>query len=210
MSLSRRRASRGIRSFSPACHYGDFECFSLAAGWVGLSRRSDYAGIQKRAARSDLQSPAHALRSSDRAARWWDREALQSAAARRLGRDSGRSRLAPASADAWRSTVLGMKTSVTFAHAWLASRTGLPIVPGACRSRSRAVAAGSSFIPTLEIPAGRDRSGDRATLLGPFEPVVRQNPVALALDVQILALPARRMRRGPIRITPIPCRVSTI
>ena len=59
----------------------------------------------------------------------------------------------------------GMKMPVTFAHAWLHRRTGLPIVPvhqeplpgGRCRV---------VFHPKLEIPPERDGSGDRAALLG--------------------------------------------
>ena len=69
----------------------------------------------------------------------------------------------------------GMKMSVTFAHAWLHRRTGLPIVPvhqeplpgGRCRV---------VFHPKLEIPPEATDQEIAQLCWDQFEPVVRQNP----------------------------------
>jgi len=70
---------------------------------------------------------------------------------------------------------LGMKMPVTFAHAWLHRRTGLPIVPvhqeplpgGRCRV---------VFHPKLEIPTGATDQEIAQLCWDQFEPVVRRNP----------------------------------
>lgn len=69
----------------------------------------------------------------------------------------------------------GLKTSVTFAHAWLAEKTGAPIVPihaeplpgGRCRI---------VIHPKLEIPEGATYQQVAQLCWNRFEPVVRQNP----------------------------------
>ncbi len=68
-----------------------------------------------------------------------------------------------------------MKMPVTFAHAWLHRRTGLPIVPvhqeplpgGRCRV---------VFHPRLEIPPDATDQEIAQLCWDQFEPVVRQNP----------------------------------
>jgi len=69
----------------------------------------------------------------------------------------------------------GMKMSVTFAHAWLHRRTGLPIVPvhqeplpgGRCRV---------VFHPKLEIPPDATDQQIAQLCWDQFEPIVRRDP----------------------------------
>ena len=69
----------------------------------------------------------------------------------------------------------GLKTSVTFAHAWLHERTGAPIVTAHCeplpRGRYRIVVH-----PKLEIPEGASLQEIAQACWDRFEPYVRQNP----------------------------------
>jgi lauroyl/myristoyl acyltransferase len=68
-----------------------------------------------------------------------------------------------------------MKMSVTFAHAWLHRRTGLPIVPvhqeplpgGRCRV---------VFHPKLEIPPDATDQQIAQLCWDQFEPIVRRDP----------------------------------
>jgi lauroyl/myristoyl acyltransferase len=65
--------------------------------------------------------------------------------------------------------------SVTYAHAWLHLRTGLPIVPVHQEplpgGRVRVV-----FHPKLEIPPGANEQQIAQLCWDQFEPVVRKNP----------------------------------
>ena len=69
----------------------------------------------------------------------------------------------------------GLKTSVTFAHAWLHQRTGAPIINLHCEplpgGRYRVV-----FHPKLEIPAGASLREIAQACWDQFEPYVRANP----------------------------------
>jgi len=79
--------------------------------------------------------------------------------------------------------------SVTFGHAWLTPHR-IAIVPVHQEPLPGPGAAGW-FSSQADIPPDATRAADRAALLDQFEPVVRAKSVALALDVQILALPTK-------------------
>ncbi len=69
----------------------------------------------------------------------------------------------------------GLKTSVTFAHAWLHQRTGAPIINAHCEplqnGRYRVV-----FHPPLEIPPGASLQEIAQACWDQFEPYVRKHP----------------------------------
>jgi KDO2-lipid IV(A) lauroyltransferase len=69
----------------------------------------------------------------------------------------------------------GLKTSVTFAHAWLHQKTGAPIINAHCEplpgGRYRVV-----FHPKLEIPAGASVREIAQACWDQFEPYVRADP----------------------------------
>ena len=101
----------------------------------------------------------------------------------------------------------GMKMPVTFAHAWLHRRTGLPIVPvhqeplpgGRCRV---------VFHPKLEIPPEATDQEIAQLCWDQFEPVVQAKSRGLALDVQVLALSAYACGPALSRSTRTRCRAS--
>lgn len=69
----------------------------------------------------------------------------------------------------------GLKTCVTFAHAWLHRRTGAPIVPLYCEQlpggRCRLI-----LQRKLEIPMGATEAEITQACWNRFEPLIRQNP----------------------------------
>ncbi len=163
------------RPYIFAClHYGDFELISLAAGWAGLTSNL----ITQEFKNERLDPIFNSLRT---------RSGHQIVA-----RDGGIVRLYKALRRGGSVAILvdlalqlhqptvaidcfGLKTSVTFAHAWLATRTGAPIIPAHAEplpgGRCRVV-----FHPALEIPAGANNQEIAQRCWDRFEPVVRRNP----------------------------------
>jgi len=68
-----------------------------------------------------------------------------------------------------------LKTCVTSAHAWLAERTGVPIIPAHCEplsnGRYRLV-----FHPKINVAAGMSHQEIAQACWNSFEPYVRKNP----------------------------------
>jgi KDO2-lipid IV(A) lauroyltransferase len=156
------------------CHYGNFEWFSLAAGYVGL--RATIISQEFKNSRLDpifnhlRQQSGHQMVS---------REGAIVRLYKTLRRRGTAAILVDLALHPRQPTVvidcLGMKMSVTFAHAWLHRRTGLPIVPvhqeplpgGRCRV---------VFHPKLEIPPDATDQQIAQLCWNQFEPVVRQSP----------------------------------
>jgi len=157
-----------------ACHYGNFEWFSLAAGYAGL--RATIISQEFKNPRLDpifnklRQQSGHQMVARERGiVRLY----------KTLRRGGTAAILVDLTLHPQQPTVaidcLGMKMPVTFAHAWLHRRTGLPIVPvhqeplpgGRCRV---------VFHPKLEIPTGATDQEIAQLCWDQFEPVVRRNP----------------------------------
>jgi lauroyl/myristoyl acyltransferase len=157
-----------------ACHYGNFEWFSLAAGYAGL--RATIISQEFKNPRLDpifnklREQSGHQMVARERGiVRLY--KTLRRGGTAAILVDLTLHPQQPAVA----IDCLGMKMPVTFAHAWLHRRTGLPIVPvhqeplpgGRCRV---------VFHPKLEIPPGATDQEIAQLCWDQFEPVVRQNP----------------------------------
>ena len=175
------RQSRFARTVGPrgaciigACHYGNCEWCSLAAGYAGL--RATIIAQEFKNARLDpilnqlRQQSGHQMVPRERGiVRLY----------KTLRRGGTAAILIDLTLHPSQPTVaidcLGMKMPVTFAHAWLHRRTGLPIVPvhqeplpgGRCRV---------VFHPKLEIPPDATDQEIAQLCWDQFEPVVRQDP----------------------------------
>lgn len=170
----RRTAGRGKPHVFACYHYGNFELLSLACGWVGITPHI----ITQEFKNAALDPIFNHLRT---------RSGHQI-----VPRDGGIVRLYKALRRSGEVAILvdlalqmhqptvaidcfGLQTSVTYAHAWLAEKTGAPIVPvhaeplpgGRCRI---------VFHPKLEIPAGATHQQVAQLCWDQFEPVVRRNP----------------------------------
>jgi Kdo2-lipid IVA lauroyltransferase/acyltransferase len=69
----------------------------------------------------------------------------------------------------------GMKSCVTYAHAWLQEKTGAPIVPVHCEQLSGGRCRMIAQRP-LEIPPGATETEIAQACWDRFEPLIRQNP----------------------------------
>jgi KDO2-lipid IV(A) lauroyltransferase len=157
-----------------ACHYGNFEWFSLAAGYAGLIATI----VAQEFKNPKLDAIFNRLREQS-GHHFVTREGAIVKLYKTLRRGGTAAILVDLTLRPSQPTVaidcLGMKMPVTFAHAWLHRRTGLPIVPvhqeplpgGRCRV---------VFHPKLEIPSGATDQEIAQLCWDQFEPVVRQNP----------------------------------
>jgi KDO2-lipid IV(A) lauroyltransferase len=157
-----------------ACHYGNFEWFSLAAGYAGLR-----ATIISQEFKNPRLDPIFNRLREQSGHQMVPRERGIVRLYKTLRRGGTAAILVDLTLHPQQPTVaidcLGMKMPVTFAHAWLHRRTGLPIVPvhqeplpgGRCRA---------VFHPKLEIPSGATDQEIAQLCWDQFEPVVRQNP----------------------------------
>jgi lauroyl/myristoyl acyltransferase len=157
-----------------ACHYGNFEWFSLAAAYQGL-----VATIVSQEFKNPLLDPIFNQLREQSGHRFVQREGAIVKLYKTLRRGGTAAILVDLTLHPRQPSVaidvLGMKMSVTFAHVWLHRRTGLPIVPvhqeplpgGRCRV---------VFHPKLEIPAGATDRAIAQLCWDQFEPVVRQDP----------------------------------
>lgn len=156
------------------CHYGNFEWFSLAAGYAGL--RGTIISQEFKNPRLD---PIFNRLREQSGHQMVPREGAIVKLYKTLRRGGSVAILVDLTLHPRQPTVaidcFGMKMSVTFAHAWLHRRTGLPIVPvhqeplpgGRCRV---------VFHPKLEIPAGATDQQIAQLCWDQFEPIVRRNP----------------------------------
>ena len=157
-----------------ACHYGNFEWFSLAAGYAGLR-----ATIISQEFKNPFLDPIFNQLRQQSGHQMVPRERGIVRLYKTLRRGGTAAILVDLTLHPQQPTVaidcLGMKMPVTFAHVWLHRRTGLPIVPvhqeplpgGRCRV---------VFHPRLEIPPGATDQEIAQLCWDQFEPVVRQNP----------------------------------
>ena len=157
-----------------ACHYGNFEWFSLAAGYAGL-----VATIISREFMNPKLEPIFKRLREQSGHHFVTREGAIVKLYKTLRRGGTTAILVDLTVHPRQPSVaidvLGMKMSVTYAHAWLHRRTGLPIVPvhqeplpgGRCRV---------VFHPRLEIPPGATDQEIAQLCWNQFEPIVRQNP----------------------------------
>lgn len=156
------------------CHYGNFEWFSLAAGYAGL-----VATIISQQFRNPKLDPIFNHLRQQSGHQMVERERAIVRLYKTLRRRGTAAILVDLTLHPRQPTVaidcFGMKMSVTFAHAWLHRRTGLPIVPvhqeplpgGRCRV---------VFHPKLEIPPAATDQEIAQLCWDQFEPVVRRNP----------------------------------
>jgi lauroyl/myristoyl acyltransferase len=162
-------------SYIAACyHYSNFEWMSLAVGLLGL-----HSTIITQEFKNSLLDPIF--------------KRLREVAGHNIvPREGGVGRLYRALRRQGRTAVLvdltlrpsmptvaidcfGLKTSVTFAHAWLHERTGVPIIPTHCEplpdGRYRIV-----FHRKIDLPKGATRQQVVQACWDSFEPYVRRNP----------------------------------
>ena len=156
------------------CHYGNFEWFSLAAGYAGLRGTI----ISQEFKNSRLDPIFNQLRQQS-GHQMVPREGAIVKLYKTLRRGGSVAILVDLTLHPRQPTVaidcFGMKMSVTFAHAWLHRRTGLPIVPvhqeplpgGRCRV---------VFHPKLEIPPEATDQQIAQLCWDQFEPIVRRDP----------------------------------
>lgn len=157
-----------------ACHYGNFEWFSLAAAYQGL-----VATIVSQEFKNPLLDPIFNQLREQSGHQFVQREGAIVKLYKTLRRGGTAAILVDLTLHPRQPSVaidvLGMKMSVTFAHVWLHRRTGRPIVPvhqepltgGRCRV---------VFHPRLEIPSDASDQEIAQLCWDQFEPVVRQNP----------------------------------
>ncbi len=158
-----------------ACyHYGNFEILSLGCGWVGITPHI----ITQEFKNGALDPIFNQLRTrSGHGIIPRDGGILRLYKALRRG--GSVAILVDLALQLHQPTVaiecFGLKTSVTFAHAWLAEKTGAPIVP----AHAEPLPGGRCRIvlhPKLEIPPGATHQQVAQLCWDRFEPVVRQNP----------------------------------
>jgi lauroyl/myristoyl acyltransferase len=157
-----------------ACHYGNFEWFSLAAAYKGL-----VATIVSQEFKNSLLDPIFNRLREQSGHQFVPREGAIVRLYKTLRRGGTAAILIDLTLDPRQPAVVidcfGMKMPVTYAHAWLYRRTGMPIVPvhqeplpgGRCRV---------VFHPTLEIPEGATDREIAQLCWNQFEPVIRANP----------------------------------
>lgn len=157
-----------------ACHYGNFEWFSLAAAYRGL-----VATIVSQEFKNPLLDPIFNQLREQSGHHFVPREGAIVKLYKTLRRRGTAAILVDLTVHPRQPSVvidvLGMKMSVTYAHAWLHRRTGLPIVPvhqeplpgGRCRV---------VFHPKLEIAEDATDQEIAQLCWDQFEPVVRQDP----------------------------------
>ena len=156
------------------CHYGNFEWFSLAGGYAGLR-----GTIISQEFKNPRLNPIFNRLRQQSGHQMVSREGAIVRLYKTLRRGGTAAILVDLTLRPRQPTVaidcLGMKMPVTYAHAWLHRRTGLPIVPvhqeplpgGRCRV---------VFHPKLEIPPGATDQQIAQLCWDQFEPIVRRNP----------------------------------
>ena len=162
-------------------HYGNFEWAAKAMGFCGVPLL-----ILAQEFKNSLLDPIIASLRRHSGHEIAPREGaiiqdVQSAKARTTCRDPERSHLRPTEPSV-AIECFGLKTCVTYAHAWLHKKTGAPMVPLHCEQlpegRCRLVVQRK-----LEISRRGHRSRNRAGVLGPIRTDRTKKSRALGLDV---------------------------
>lgn len=169
-----RTVGRGNPHIFACYHYGDFELLSLACGWVGITPHLITQEFKN--ARLDPIFNHLRTRSGHQIV---PRDGGIVRLYKALRRGGSVAILVDLALQLHQPTVaidcFGLKTSVTFAHAWLATRTGAPIVP----AHAEPLSGGRVRVvlqPKLEIPSDATHQEIAQRCWNRFEPVVRQNP----------------------------------
>ncbi|MBA2622566.1 MAG: lysophospholipid acyltransferase family protein [Chthoniobacterales bacterium] len=155
-------------------HYGNFEWISLAAGWLGFPSAittQEFKNPRLDAFFQTLREQSGHTTVS--------REGAIVRLYKILRRKGRVAMLVDTTLPPHQPTVViecfGLKTIVTVAHAWLQSKTGVPMVPFYCEpladGRYRAVT-----LPTVRHAEGATHQEIAQACWDAFEPVVRQNP----------------------------------
>jgi lauroyl/myristoyl acyltransferase len=163
------------RSFLVACyHYSNFEWLSLACGFLNLE-----GTIVSQDFKNSLLDPIFKkIRERSRHELIPRKHGI--IRLYKVLRRKGRTALlvdltVPPNQGAVAIDCLGLKTSVTSAHAWLQERTGVPIIPAHCEplpaGRYRLV-----FHPKIENAAGVTHRQIAQACWNSFEPYLRKNP----------------------------------
>jgi len=158
-----------------AClHYGDFELLSLASGWLEIE--SFLVTQEFKNPRLDPIFNHLRTRSGHQIV---PRDGAIMRLYRVLQRGGSLAILIDFALQLHQPSVaidcFGLKTSATFAHAWLANRTGAHIIP----VHSEPLAGGRSrviFHPEIEIPQGATNQKVAQLCWDRFESIVRQEP----------------------------------
>ena len=169
------RVSGSERNFITACyHYGNFEWFSLASGYSGLS-----GTIISQEFKNSLLDPIFKKLREQSGHELIPRERGLIRLYKVLRR-KGRTALlvdltVPPSQGAVVIDCFGLKTSVTSAHAWLHQQTGVPIIPVHCEplagGRYRVV-----FHRKIDTTQDMTLRQIAQACWNSFEPYVRKNP----------------------------------
>ena len=163
------------RSFITATfHYGNFEWFSLASGYLGLN-----GTIIAQEFKNPLLDPIFKKIREQSGHEFIPRErgiVRLYKVLRRKGRTAMLVDLTvPPKMGAVAIDCLGLKTSVTSATAWLHERTGIPIIPVHCEplpdGRYRVV-----FHPKIAVGPAATHQQIAQACWNSFEPYVRKNP----------------------------------
>jgi Kdo2-lipid IVA lauroyltransferase/acyltransferase len=167
--------TREERSVIIACyHYSNFEWLSLACGFLNLK-----GTIIAQEFKNSLLDPIFKKLREQSGHQFIPRERGLVRLYKVLQRKGSTALLidltVPPSQGAVAIDCFGLKTSVTFAHAWLHERTGAPIVPAHCEplpdGRYRVV-----FHPKIDNTTGMTHQQLAQACWNSFEPYVRKNP----------------------------------
>jgi len=157
-----------------AFHYGNFEWFSLACGWLGFP-----SSITTQEFKNPLLDEFFQNLRERSGHKMVPREGAIIRLYKILRRKGRVALLVDTTLPPHEPTVVidcfGMKTIVTVAHAWLQDRTGVPIIPTFCEplpdGRYRVVTH-----PKIQPPKGATHQEIAQACWDSFEPVVRKNP----------------------------------
>lgn len=157
-----------------AFHYGNFEWFSLACGWLGFP-----SAITTQEFKNPLLDESFQKLRERSGHTMVPREGAIIRLYKALRKKERVALLVDTTLPPHHPTVViecfGMKTIVTVAHAWLQDRTGAPIIPAFCvplvDGRYRVMTH-----PKIQLAKGATHQEIAQACWDSFEPVVRKNP----------------------------------
>lgn len=157
-----------------AFHYGNFEWFSLACGWLGFP-----SAITTQEFKNPLLDESFQKLRERSGHTMVPREGAIIRLYKALRKKERVALLVDTTLPPHHPTVViecfGMKTIVTVAHAWLHDRTGAPIIPTFCEP----LADGRYRVmthPKIQLAKGATHQEIAQACWDSFEPVVRKNP----------------------------------